>query len=61
MTTASHVFRTEGAGAQSWDIAAHSHWLLRAAFAAVFLFHGVGKLVDPGAFAAMMGLPLSQS
>jgi len=57
MTTASHVFRTDGAGVRSWDIAAHSHWLLRAAFAAVFLFHGVGKLVDPGGFAAMMGLP----
>jgi putative oxidoreductase len=58
MTTASHTFGAARAHTQSWDLAAHSHWLLRIGFAAVFLFHGLGKLVDPAAFAAMMGLPL---
>jgi putative oxidoreductase len=57
MTTASHTFGTEHARTQSLDFTTHSHWLLRIGFAAVFLFHGVGKLVDPAAFAAMMGLP----
>jgi putative oxidoreductase len=41
------------------DLAArHAHWLPRIAFASVFLFHGVGKLVDVNGFASMMGLPL---
>jgi len=57
MTTASHTFGTEHARTTSLDLTAHSHWLLRIGFASVFLFHGVGKLVDPAAFAAMMGLP----
>jgi putative oxidoreductase len=38
---------------------ANAHWLLRAAFAAVFLFHGLDKLAAPGGFAEMMGLPLA--
>ncbi|MCF7992871.1 MAG: DoxX family protein [Thiohalocapsa sp.] len=37
---------------------AHAHWLLRAGFASVFLFHGVGKFADMAGFAAMMGLPV---
>jgi putative oxidoreductase len=37
----------------------HAHWVLRAAFAAVFVFHGVDKLAAPGGFAEMMGLPLA--
>lgn len=35
----------------------HVHWLLRAAFAGVFLFHGLSKLPDVAGFAQMMGLP----
>ena len=35
----------------------HAGWLLRAPFAAVFLFHGAGKLVMPAASAQMLGLP----
>ena len=33
-----------------------AHWLLRVAFASVFLFHGVGKVASFAAFSAMMGL-----
>lgn len=39
-------------------IAGHAHWFLRVALASVFLFHGIGKLVDVSAFAGMMGLPI---
>ena len=35
-----------------------AHWLLRLALASVFLFHGIGKLVNVPGFAEMMGLPL---
>lgn len=34
-----------------------AHWLLRISLASVFLFHGVGKVADIGAFAQMTGLP----
>ena len=34
----------------------HAHWLLRAAFASVFLFHGFGKVAMFSGFAQMMGL-----
>ena len=34
----------------------HAHWLLRIAFAAVFIFHGVGKVANFDAFSGMMGL-----
>ncbi|MDX1404009.1 MAG: DoxX family protein [Woeseiaceae bacterium] len=34
----------------------HAHWLLRAAFASVFLFHGAGKVATFSTFPAMMGL-----
>jgi putative oxidoreductase len=33
-------------------------WLLRAPFAAVFLFHGAGKLFAPAMSADMLGLPI---
>lgn len=39
--------------------AGHAHWLPRIAFASVFLFHGVDKLVNVAGFAQMMGLPLA--
>ena len=35
----------------------HAHWLLRVALASVFIYHGIGKLMDLGAFSQMMGLP----
>ena len=34
-------------------------WLLRVPFAAVFLFHGAGKLVMPAASAQMLELPMA--
>lgn len=36
---------------------AHAHWLIRVPFAAVFLFHGIGKLAMPGMSADMLQLP----
>ena len=39
-------------------LAGHAHWFLRVALASVFLFHGIGKLVDVSGFAEMMGLPV---
>ena len=35
------------------------HWLIRIPFAAVFIGHGVGKLIMPGASSEMLGLPLA--
>ena len=40
------------------DFERHAHWLLRIGLASVFLFHGIGKLVDVAGFASMMGLSL---
>lgn len=37
----------------------HAHWLLRAGLASVFLFHGVGKLINVAGFAEMMSLPFT--
>ncbi len=34
----------------------HAHWLLRIGLAGVFLFHGIGKVMDLGGFSQMMGL-----
>jgi putative oxidoreductase len=34
----------------------HAHWLLRAAYASVFLFHGIGKVAMFSSFSQMMGL-----
>ncbi len=33
-----------------------AHWLLRIGLAGVFLFHGIGKVMDLGGFSQMMGL-----
>ena len=38
-------------------MAQHAQWFLRLPFAAVFLVHGIGKLMNPGA-AEMMQMPL---
>jgi len=35
----------------------NAHWLLRVGVASVFIFHGVGKAVNIGGFAEMMGIP----
>lgn len=35
-----------------------AHWLLRAGFAAVFLFHGFGKVATFSGFSQMMGLSI---
>ncbi len=34
----------------------HAHWLLRIGLAGVFLYHGIGKVMDLGGFSQMMGL-----
>ncbi len=34
----------------------HAHWLLRIGLASVFIFHGIGKVMDVGGFSEMMGL-----
>ena len=34
----------------------HAHWLLRISLASVFLYHGIGKVMDLGGFSQMMGL-----
>ena len=34
----------------------YAHWLLRAGFASVFLYHGFGKVVAFSGFSQMMGL-----
>ena len=36
-----------------------SHWFLRMPFAAVFLYHGAGKLMMPGMSADMLALPVA--
>jgi putative oxidoreductase len=37
----------------------NAHWALRIALISVFVYHGVGKFADLGAFAAMMNLPFA--
>ncbi len=37
----------------------HAHWLLRIGLAGVFIFHGIGKVMNLGGFSEMMGLPLA--
>ncbi len=34
----------------------HAHWLLRISLASVFIYHGVVKVMDLGAFSQMVGL-----
>jgi len=41
------------------ELSGYAHWLLRAGLASVFIFHGIGKLVDVAGFAEMMSLPLA--
>lgn len=36
----------------------YAHWLLRIAFASVFIFHGIGKAIDLSGFSQMMSLNL---
>lgn len=36
----------------------YAHWLLRIGFAAVFLYHGLGKFPNLSGFAQMAGIPL---
>ncbi len=35
----------------------HAHWLLRIGLAGVFLYHGIGKVMNFEGFSQMMGLP----
>jgi len=35
----------------------YAHWLLRICLASVFLYHGIGKVIDLGGFSQMTGLP----
>lgn len=61
MTVKTHVHgKVDGLNATA-AIAPHSHWLLRAAVAGVFLFHGLQKFLVMGieGFAGMMGLPVA--
>ncbi len=37
----------------------HAHWFLRLGFAGVFIFHGIGKVVNVGGFSEMVGLPFA--
>jgi len=34
----------------------HAHWLLRISLAGVFIFHGIGKVMNLGGFSEMLGL-----
>ncbi len=38
------------------SLKSHAHWLLRISLASVFIYHGVIKVMDLGAFSQMMGL-----
>lgn len=62
MTVHTHVRPGTQLGAGAFAGAArNAHWLLRAALASVFLYHGLQKflLMGIGGFAEMMGLPLA--
>ena len=37
----------------------HAHWLLRIGLAGVFIFHGIGKVMNLGGFSEMLGLPIA--
>ena len=39
----------------------HAHWLLRIGLAGVFIYHGIGKAMDVGAFSQMTGLPTAMA
>ena len=51
---------SSGSMKMSWYccLGKHAHWLLRLALASVFLYHGLPKLADLTATAAMMQLPV---
>ena len=36
----------------------YAHWLLRIALASVFVYHGIGKVINLGGFVEMTGLPM---
>ncbi len=36
----------------------HAHWFLRIGLAGVFIFHGIGKVMNLGGFSEMLGLPI---
>lgn len=38
------------------SLKSHAHWLLRFSLASVFIYHGVVKVMDLGAFSQMVGL-----
>ncbi len=38
------------------SLKSHAHWLLRISLASVFIYHGVVKVMDLGAFSQMVGL-----
>ena len=38
------------------SLRSHAHWLLRISLASVFIYHGVVKVMDLGAFSQMVGL-----
>jgi putative oxidoreductase len=40
------------------ELKPHAHWLLRIAFASVFISHGIGKFIDLSGFSQMMELSL---
>jgi len=61
MTTETHVYTgNESDFGLGPTLVAHADWLLRAALASVFLFHGLQKFFVMGVdgFAGMMGLPI---
>ena len=58
MTTTTANPANVGQTVTTTGLSAHAHWFLRIALASVFLFHGVGKLVNVSGFAEMMGLPI---
>lgn len=62
MTVKTHVYGDfPGDTRATGVLAPHAHWLLRAALASVFLFHGLQKFLVMGVdgFAGMMGLPVA--
>lgn len=62
MSVQTHAHASGGADSGiAAGFASHAHWLLRAALAGVFLFHGLQKFLVSGieGFAGMMGMPVA--
>jgi len=59
MALETHVRGMPGKEVPSRGLQRHAHWLLRAAIAGVFVYHGFHKFLGPGvvAFALDLGLP----